>query len=213
MYTSGSTGRPKGVGGHPPRRRAAWCADSDFADLGRRAIFLQLAPISFDASTLEIWAPLLNGGRLARLRRARRPSLAELAEAIARLGVTSLWLTAGLFHQMVDDAPGGPAAAAPAAGRRRRALAAARAAGRSRLPGVALINGYGPTESTTFTCCFAMTGPEPVAASRCRSAGRSPTRASTCSTARLRPVPVGVPGRAVRRRRRRSPAAISAGRT
>jgi amino acid adenylation domain-containing protein len=160
MYTSGSTGRPKGVGvAH--RNIVRLVRESGFADLGEDQVFLQLAPISFDASTLEIWAPLVNGGRIA-IFPPRRPSLAELGEAIARFGVTSLWLTAGLFHQMVDERlealrplrqllAGGDVLSPSHV---RRALAA--------LPGLTLINGYGPTEGTTFTCCFPMTSPEQV---------------------------------------------------
>jgi amino acid adenylation domain-containing protein len=158
MYTSGSTGRPKGVG-VTHRNIVRLVRESGFADLGEDQVFLQLAPISFDASTLELWAPLVNGGRIA-VFPPRRPSLEELGEAIARFGVTSLWLTAGLFHQMVDDRlealrplrqllAGGDVLSPSHV---RRALAA--------LPGLTLINGYGPTEGTTFTCCFPMTSPE-----------------------------------------------------
>ncbi|HTG35429.1 MAG TPA: amino acid adenylation domain-containing protein [Thermoanaerobaculia bacterium] len=158
MYTSGSTGRPKGVG-VTHRNIVRLVRESGFADLGADQVFLQLAPISFDASTLEIWAPLLNGGRIA-VFPPRRPSLEELGETIARFGVTSLWLTAGLFHQMVDDRlealrplrqllAGGDVLSPPHV---RRALEG--------LPGLTLINGYGPTEGTTFTCCFPITAPE-----------------------------------------------------
>ncbi len=160
MYTSGSTGRPKGVG-VTHRNIVRLVRASGFADLGEDQVFLQLAPISFDASTLEIWAPLVNGGRIA-VFPPRRPSLEELGEAIARFGVTSLWLTAGLFHQMVDyrlealrpmrQLLAGGDVLSPS--RVRRAL--------TLLPGLALINGYGPTEGTTFTCCFPMTHPEQV---------------------------------------------------
>ncbi|MEO6191376.1 MAG: amino acid adenylation domain-containing protein [Thermoanaerobaculia bacterium] len=160
MYTSGSTGRPKGVG-VTHRNIVRLVRESGFADLGADQVFLQLAPISFDASTLEIWAPLLNGGRIA-VFPPRRPSLEELGEAIARFGVTSLWLTAGLFHQMVDDRlealrplrqllAGGDVLSPSHV---RRALEG--------LPGLTLINGYGPTEGTTFTCCFPVTAPEQV---------------------------------------------------
>ncbi|HTQ81022.1 MAG TPA: amino acid adenylation domain-containing protein, partial [Thermoanaerobaculia bacterium] len=162
MYTSGSTGRPKGVGvtqGNIVRlvRR------SGFADLGPEQVFLQLAPISFDASTLELWAPLLNGGRLA-LFPPRRPSFEEIGEAVARWGVTSLWLTAGLFHLLVDEnlAALAPLSQLLAGGdvlspvHVRRALA--------KLPGLTLINGYGPTEGTTFSCCRPMTDPGLVGA-------------------------------------------------
>jgi amino acid adenylation domain-containing protein len=161
MYTSGSTGTPKGVA-VTHRNVVRLVRGTDYADMGADQTWLQLAPVSFDASTLEIWAPLLNGGRLA-LPPPGRVSLDDLAGAIERHGVTSLWLTAGLFHQMVDHRPaalrplrqllaGGDIVSAQHA---RRLLEAA--------PGLVLIDGYGPTEGTTFTCCHPMTDPRQVA--------------------------------------------------
>jgi non-ribosomal peptide synthetase component F len=60
---------------------------------------LQFAPIAFDASTFEIWGTLLNGARLAVVP-AGAPSLEELGAMLQRHAVTTLWLTAGLFHQV-----------------------------------------------------------------------------------------------------------------
>ncbi len=148
MYTSGSTGRPKGVGAtHANVIRLV--EGARYVRFGPEQVFLQLAPASFDASTLEIWGPLLHGGRLA-IAPHGRTALAELAAAIRQHGVTTLWLTTGLFHQMVDEelaglAPlaqlmtGGDAMSPP---RARAAVA--------RLAATAVINFYGPTEGTTF---------------------------------------------------------------
>ncbi|HSF40834.1 MAG TPA: condensation domain-containing protein, partial [Thermoanaerobaculia bacterium] len=194
MYTSGSTGAPKGVAA-THRNVVRLARGGGFADLGPGQTWLQLAPASFDASTLEIWAPLLNGGRLV-LFPGQRASLDELAEAVARHGVTSLWLTAGLFHQMVDHRLEGlrPLSQLLAGGdvlspaHVRRVLTA--------LPGLTLVNGYGPTEGTTFTACHVMTGPEegvtphgsvpigaPIAGTRVHILDRE-----------LQPVPPGVTG-------------------
>ena len=76
------------------------------------------------------------------------------------------------------------------------ALSAARTcAGSSReLAGRRLINGYGPTETTIFTCCYRVAGLDGRPPARCRSGGRSPTRGSTCWTRMGQPVPIGVPG-------------------
>ncbi|HKV12821.1 MAG TPA: condensation domain-containing protein, partial [Thermoanaerobaculia bacterium] len=100
MYTSGSTGRPKGVG-VTHRNVVRLVRGTGYADLGPGQTWLQAAPVSFDASTLEIWAPLLNGGRLV-LYPGPIGSLDHLARVVEAHGVTSAWLTAGLFHEMVD---------------------------------------------------------------------------------------------------------------
>lgn len=154
MYTSGSTGRPKGVL-VPHRAVLRLVLDNDFAQLGSDEVLLQLAPLAFDASTFEIWGALLNGGTLAILPEPR-PALDDIAAAIHRHRVTTLWLTAGLFHLMVDHRidglrplrqllAGGDVLSLPHV---RKALTA--------LPQCRLINGYGPTENTTFSCCYSI---------------------------------------------------------
>jgi amino acid adenylation domain-containing protein len=152
MYTSGSTGTPKGVL-IPHRAVLRLVLGNNFAHLDANEVLLQLAPLTFDASTFEIWGALLNGGTLAILPLAL-PSLKEIAEAIERHGVTTLWLTAGLFHLMVEHCIDGlkPLRQLLAGGdvlspsHVRKLLLA--------LPQCRLINGYGPTENTTFTCCY-----------------------------------------------------------
>jgi amino acid adenylation domain-containing protein len=160
MFTSGSTGEPKGVAvthGNVVRL----VKGTDIADLGPGETFLMISPVSFDASTLEIWGPLANGGRVA-VGPPHTPSLDELAAFLARLGVTQLSLTSGLFHQMVDERPqafaglrrlvaGGDVVSASHA---RRVLAAH--------PGLVLVDGYGPTESTMLATRHALTAPEQV---------------------------------------------------
>ncbi len=193
MYTSGSTGRPKGVA-VTHRNVIRLVEGTSYAAFGPEQTFLQLAPASFDAATLEIWGPLLHGGRLA-LAPDGRVTLAELAAAIREHGVTALWLTAGLFHQMVDEelaglAPlaqllaGGDALSPP---RVRAALAG--------LPATVLVNGYGPTEGTTFTCCERLAGSAGLDAGAAVPIGRPIANARVhVLDARLEPVPIGVPG-------------------
>jgi len=149
IYTSGSTGTPKGVAvSH--RNVARLTQNTDYADFSPDRLFLQAAPASFDASTFEIWGPLLNGGALA-----IAPPLAtdRLPELIRDRGVDTVWLTAQLFNLMVDNhldaltgvrqlLAGGEALSPDHV---RRFLEA--------VPECKLINGYGPTESTTFACC------------------------------------------------------------
>ncbi len=160
MYTSGSTGHPKGVL-VPHRAVVRLVIDNPFVDMDADQVHLLLAPLAFDASTFEIWGALLNGGTLAILT-APYPSLDEIASSISRHGVTTLWLTAGLFHVMVDQRLG---ALAPLrqliAGGDVLSPAHVRKAQQG-LPSCQLINGYGPTENTTFTCCYRIPRPVPA---------------------------------------------------
>jgi amino acid adenylation domain-containing protein len=151
MYTSGSTGRPKGVMVNH-RAVVRLVKNTNYIELSEGEVFLQFSPVSFDASTLEIWGPLLNGGCLAMMP-PETQSLSDLGMAIRQYGVTTLWLTAGLFNVMVEQRLedlrplkqllAGGDALSPA--HVRKAI--------ETLPGCRLINGYGPTEGTTFTCC------------------------------------------------------------
>ncbi|MDP9099122.1 MAG: condensation domain-containing protein, partial [Verrucomicrobiota bacterium] len=102
MYTSGSTGAPKGVA-VTHRGVVRLVKGTNYATFSGET-FLQLAPISFDASTFEIWGALLNGGKLVVMPPAP-PSLQEIGDAIREKGVTTLWLTAGLFNAMLDERP------------------------------------------------------------------------------------------------------------
>jgi amino acid adenylation domain-containing protein len=188
MYTSGSTGRPKGVA-VTHRNVVRLVRATGCATFGSDETYLLLAPLSFDASTLELWGPLLNGGRLA-VFPARVPALDELARTVAERGVTTLWLTAGLFHQVVD--------ARPAVLRPLRRLIAggdvlSPAYVRRALAEVAVVNGYGPTEGTTFTCCHAMSPADevgdPVPVGRPIANARVHVMGSG-----LEPVPIGAAG-------------------
>jgi amino acid adenylation domain-containing protein/non-ribosomal peptide synthase protein (TIGR01720 family) len=191
IFTSGSTGRPKGVA-VPHRAVVRLVRDAGYAELGPEQVFLQLSPVSFDASTFEIWGCLLHGGRLV-IHPPGLPSLAELGAIVRREGVTTLWLTAGLFHSMVEERIEGLAGLSQllAGGdvlspvHVRRALAA--------LPGLRLIDGYGPTECTTFACCHPMTALEPPAGPVPIGRPIGNTRAYVVDSG-MRPLPPGVPG-------------------
>ncbi|NOK14170.1 non-ribosomal peptide synthetase, partial [Corallococcus exercitus] len=150
MYTSGSTGRPKGVC-IPHRGVVRLVTGTSYARFGPEEVFLQLAPISFDAATLELWGALLHGAKLV-VFPAHQPSLEELGATLVREGISALFLTTALFEQMVLAQP--------------RALAGVRqvmtggdvmspvAARRMLETGRELINVYGPTENTTFSTSF-----------------------------------------------------------
>ncbi|WP_062347635.1 non-ribosomal peptide synthetase [Herbidospora yilanensis] len=189
IYTSGSTGRPKGVA-TTHRGVVRLVKEATFARLTADEVFLHLAPLAFDASTLEIWGALANGARLA-LFPGTHPSLTEIGAVVADEGVTTLWLSAGLFHRMVEERlgdlrplrqllAGGEALSPPHV---RRAIEA--------LPGCAVVNGYGPTETTTFTSCHHVT--EVTGASVPIGVPIGGTHVYVLDEG-FAPVPVGVPG-------------------
>jgi len=190
-YTSGSTGRPKGVA-IEHRGILRLVRGTDYMAIGTSDAFLHFAPLAFDASTFEIWAPLLNGARLV----VPRPGLFamdELAETIDRFGVTKMFLTTSLFQRLVD-APfarpkslrhlltGGEVASPSHATRFLRSL-----------PGCRLSAVYGPTENTTFSTWCDISSTEAIGASV--PIGK-PIANSTAFVVdgELRPLPVGVTG-------------------
>jgi len=194
MYTSGSTGRPKGVA-VPHRAVVRLVRNTGYARFDPGQVFCQLAPASFDAATLEIWGSLLNGARLV-VMPAGKASARQLARAFARHGVSFLWLTAALFRQMVDEELADLAGVAqllaggdvlpPAHVRRLR----------RELPGTALVNGYGPTENTTFSCCHPVAGVPPPEAAVPIGRPIAQTRAWVVDR-NLQLLPAGVPGELV----------------
>nr|APD71512.1 non-ribosomal peptide synthetase 14 [Streptomyces sp.] len=157
MYTSGSTGLPKAVLVEQ-RNVTAFCRAQDLAAPGPGRIMLRSSSFSFDASVLEIWGVLLNGACLA-----FPPDdvfgAADLAEAITVRQATDLWLSAGLFHQLVEEDPTALAAlhtvvtggdiVSPT--HVRRALTAN--------PGLTVAHIYGPTETTVAVCRQLLTDP------------------------------------------------------
>ncbi|MET8178288.1 non-ribosomal peptide synthase/polyketide synthase [Streptomyces sp. NPDC005336] len=155
MFTSGSTGVPKAVGVRH-RDVAALALDRAFAGGGHERVPLH-SPVAFDAATYEVWVPLLAGGRVVVAPPGELDATA-LRRLVADHGVTGLWLTAGLFRLLAQDDPdcfaglreawtGGDVVPAASV---RRVLAAC--------PGLTVVDGYGPTETTTFATSFPMSG-------------------------------------------------------
>ncbi|HEV7518074.1 MAG TPA: amino acid adenylation domain-containing protein, partial [Thermoanaerobaculia bacterium] len=190
IYTSGSTGVPKGVA-VPHRAVQRLILGANYVTLSPADRIAQVSTAAFDLATFEIWGALLTGARLVVFPPGPL-SLAELGQEVRRSEVTVLWLTAGLFHQMVesrlDDLAGvgqllaGGDVLSPAhVARVRRSL-----------PGCRLINGYGPTEGTTFTSCHRVEDVDPGAPV---PIGRPIANTTAAVLDReLRPVPIGVAG-------------------
>ncbi|MGW4210341.1 amino acid adenylation domain-containing protein [Lentzea sp. NPDC004789] len=192
MPTSGSTGVPKLVG-VPHRAVSRLVHDNRDLPLGREDRTMLVANSSFDAATFEIWGALANGGRVVvpAPEELRQPEL--LCAAVERYGVTAGFFTVTLFERLVEAAPArlagmkhlvvGGEAVPP-----RLFLEASRHVRRD-----ALVNGYGPTENTTFSCCYRLD--RDPAGLRSVPIGR-PISGSGALVVNdsLRPAPPGVPG-------------------
>ncbi|MEV7938301.1 amino acid adenylation domain-containing protein, partial [Kitasatospora sp. NPDC088264] len=190
MHTSGSTGVPKGIG-VTHRSVVDLALGGAFAGGGHERVLLH-SPVAFDASTYELWVPLLSGGRVV-VAPAGRLGVAELATAIGRGRVGAAWMTVGLFNVLAAEAPEtfaglrevwtGGDIVSPAA--IRRVL--------EHCPGLRVVNGYGPTETTTFATRHPMAAAAEVPAAV--PIGRPlPNTRVYALDAGLRPVPVGVAG-------------------
>ncbi|MEU3606816.1 amino acid adenylation domain-containing protein [Streptomyces sp. NPDC035033] len=190
MYTSGSTGRPKGIA-VTHANVAALASDPCWSGPAQARVLFH-SPPAFDASTYELWVPLLRGGRVV-VAPPGDLDVPALAGLITGSGVTGLWLTAALFDVMAEHDPGcfagvrevwaGGEALSPAAVG--RVLAAC--------PGTMVVNGYGPTETTTFATAHPVRALAPAAPGVPIGRPLAGTRALVLD-AGLRPVPEGVVG-------------------
>nr|WP_245997805.1 non-ribosomal peptide synthetase [Streptomyces armeniacus] len=190
MYTSGSTGRPKGVAvSHA--NVAELATDPAFAGDAHRRVLLHSSH-AFDASTYEMWVPLLSGG-CAVVADSGHLTPDTLRHAVERHGVSAAFLTTALFNMLSREAGdvlgglaevwfGGESVSPPVVDAFVRAC-----------PDTRVVHVYGPTETTTFATAF------PVPAGRARADAvpighpMANTRAYVLDPG-LRPVPAGVPG-------------------
>ncbi|WP_409462540.1 amino acid adenylation domain-containing protein [Amycolatopsis sp. GA6-003] len=191
IYTSGSTGRPKGVAvGH--RAAITRVHAPRFARLTEQDVMLHALSLSFDVSVLEVFGALTNGCELAVLSGKAMPE--RVAEFLRTRRVTVAWLTAALFHAVVEHAPSSLSGLRTLiAGGDQLSASHVQRALRELSSDAVLVNGYGPTETTIFASAYPMR-PE------CEVDGRVPIGLPIPSTELyvldgcFLPVPDGVPG-------------------
>ena len=153
IYTSGTTGKPKGSE-IEQRNVVRLVKNTNYADLDENTVILQTGSMSFDASTLEVWGTLLNGGRLVLTNLDVLTDSRRLKETIEKQGITTMWMTSTLFNQMiVTDGSVFDGLKHLLIGGEKLSDQHVRMF-KDRKNGVKLTNGYGPTENTTFTTTY-----------------------------------------------------------
>ncbi|MDM5296290.1 amino acid adenylation domain-containing protein [Peribacillus simplex] len=151
IYTSGTTGKPKGVM-IEQRSVVNLVLNSEILEINENNRVAQFSNPCFDAATFEIWGALLNGATLF-LMTNEFTSFDDWKEAISIGKVDVAFFTTGLFNAMVDEDPlifeglkkivvGGDKISISHVKRLKQTIGH-----------FSLINGYGPTECTTFAIC------------------------------------------------------------
>ncbi|MGW2636921.1 non-ribosomal peptide synthetase, partial [Streptomyces sp. NPDC001348] len=191
IHTSGSTGVPKGIGvSH--RALARLVKGADYARLGPGEVHLQLSPLSFDASLLEVWGPLLNGGTVA-LPQPDLPFPDVLRDALKRFPVTTLLLISPQLHLAAEEFPD------ELSGVRQLLVGGDVVSPRHahnllpHLPATRFVHVYGPTESTLFATAEELKEVDAARATVPIGTPIANTRAYVMDEA-FRLVPVGAPG-------------------
>jgi len=190
MYTSGSTGRPKGVC-VPHRAVNRLVTNTNYVAIAPSDVMGAVSNVAFDAATFELWGALLHGARIEIIPRETVLSPKHFAEILRERRVTVMFLTAALLRHVAAQEPAafaglhcliaGGDALDPSA------VAAVLAHG----PPTTFLNGYGPTEATTFACTYEIESADP----RGIPIGRPVANTQAYVLDRdLQPAPVGVDG-------------------
>jgi amino acid adenylation domain-containing protein/non-ribosomal peptide synthase protein (TIGR01720 family)/FkbM family methyltransferase len=191
IYTSGSTGTPKGVMVEH-RNVVSLVRGVDYISLDKNDVLLSTGSFSFDATTVEYWGMLLNGGQLIICPETTLLSSTLLKEEIANRKVTKMWFTSSWFNQLVETDitlfEGLQTVLVGGEKLSEKHIEQIRAT----YPSIEIINGYGPTENTTFSLTYN------IRETRFNSAipiGRPlNNRTAYILNAQHQPVPIGVAG-------------------
>jgi amino acid adenylation domain-containing protein/non-ribosomal peptide synthase protein (TIGR01720 family) len=152
IYTSGSTGNPKGVV-VSNQNVVRLVKNTNYVFLDTDTRILQTGASVFDATTFEYWGSLLNGGTLVMIPESTLLDVKKMNDEIVKNHISTLWLTVGLFNQLAEQNPkmfeslkyllvGGDKLSPNPINKVREIC-----------PNLQIINGYGPTENTTFSVC------------------------------------------------------------
>jgi amino acid adenylation domain-containing protein len=161
MYTSGSTGKPKGVMVEH-RSVVRLVRSAKYAAFTGNETLLSTGAVSFDATTFEYWGMLLNGGTLVICSLETLLDADQLSALIQKEQVDTMWFTAGWFNQLVDkNISVFRGLKKVLAGGDKLSPAHVNAV-LEQYPGIEIINGYGPTENTTFSLTYSITTPAQV---------------------------------------------------
>lgn len=155
FFTSGTTGQPKGVL-TPHHATARLVRPGTFARFDTATVIPLAAALPWDAFSLELWSALLSGGTSLVV---EEPYLSgqALRDAVSGHGADTVWLTSSLLNMIMDEDPDAFLGLAQVmTGGERLSVPHVRAFVR-RHPGIALINGYGPVESTVFATTHRVT--------------------------------------------------------
>ncbi|WP_433696935.1 amino acid adenylation domain-containing protein [Nocardiopsis sp. CA-288880] len=191
MFTSGSTGAPKGI--TVTHRNVLDLAGDGRWEGGDHARVLAHSPHAFDASTYEMWVPLLRSDTCVAAP-AGPLSVEALAEVLERDRVSAVFLTTALFVLLAEERPEALRGVRQVwTGGERASARAMRAVARA-CPDTRVVHVYGPTETTTFSTCLPLEAAH-VEADAAPPIGRPMDGVRHhVLDADLRPVPPGVRG-------------------
>src|ERR1700678_3344711 len=188
MFTSGSTGRPKGVAAPHRAITSSLCGQPGLR-FGPGTVWLQCAPVSWDAFALELWGGLLSGGSCV-LHPGQRPDPVVMAELAAKHQINTMYLSCSLFNVIVDECPGVLTGVRdvmvggepPSARHLDRAI--------RQFPALRVLHAYGPVECMIFLTTHPVTA-DYAAAGRLRIGRQPPGKRVYDLDASLRPVADG----------------------